>query len=147
MTLWRHHVLHNTKCVFLFLQSGSVGVRFCLCSKPLPLFGSHKSSTAVSTEPRSSVCWEEIHLLNESRVILFLYNYVTIRDTETSVCFRRTGSIILRSHETVLWDFGMILTCKDICPVSCLPIASQFGSHPSFWIEATKMFIILREIE
>lgn len=34
---------------------------------------------------------KKIHLLNQSSVILFLYNYITIRDTEISVSIR-TGS-------------------------------------------------------
>lgn len=35
---------------------------------------------------------KNFHLLNQSRLILFLYNYITIRDTEISVSFRRAGS-------------------------------------------------------
>lgn len=54
-------------------------MEFCLSFKCLPLFGSCKSCTAVSTEPWYRVCWKKFHLLNQSRVILFLYNYTTIR--------------------------------------------------------------------
>lgn len=126
------HFSYLDESASLPFQRSLESTEFCLCCKGLPLLGSSKSCTAVSTEPWYRICWKKFHLLNESRVI-FLYNYIKIRGTEISDIFCRPGSDELKPHETVLYDSGMILTYKYICP-ACCSLSSHLGSDPSLWI-------------
>ena len=76
------HYSYLDESASLLFKRSLESTEFCLCFKGLPLLGSSKSCTAVSTEPWHRVCWKKFHLLTESRVILFLYNYIKIRDTD-----------------------------------------------------------------
>lgn len=129
---------------FLFQRSWE-SVEFCPCLKDLLWFGSCKSCTAVLTNLDVEFAGKKFHVLHQNRVILFLYNYITIRD-RVFCQLQEKWLWCIKTQETVLQDFGMMLTYKDICPTSCLSAPTHPGSHPSLWIQATKMFIILREI-